>query len=142
MANGSLPWVGYNERMLRALFSLAASCYIIAALAVPGFWLAGDIRLPAAAWWPAYLAIELVLLGLPISGAVWQLVWRPAAALRAARPLHPARLISIVLAVIYAFLVVPAGCFIVLPHPVNLIAGCAVLAAAAIALLAYVARKR
>lgn len=128
--------------MLRALFSLAASCYIIAALTFPGLWLADSLRLSAAEWWPAYLAIELVLLGVPISAAVWQLVWQPAAALEAARPLHLPRLISIVLLVTYAFLVVPAGCFIVLPHPVNLIAGCAVLAIAAIAALAYLTYLR
>lgn len=128
--------------LLRALFSLAASCYIIASLVIPGFWLTDALRLPAAAWWAAYLAVELVLLGVPISAAVWQLVWQPAAALEAARPEHLPRLISIVLLVIYAFLVIPAGCFIALPHPVNLVAGCAVFAVSAIAALLYFAGKR
>lgn len=142
MANGILPWAGYNERMLRALFSLAASCYIIASLVIPGFWLSSVLRLPAAAWWAAYFGIELVLLGVPISAAVWQLVWAPAAALEAARPRHLPRLISIVLLVIYGFLVIPAGCFIVLAHPLNLVAGVAVFAASTIAALMYFAGKR
>ncbi|HET9096988.1 MAG TPA: hypothetical protein VFN37_10025 [Candidatus Baltobacteraceae bacterium] len=128
--------------MLRALFSLAASCYIIAALAIPGFWLSQSLRLRPAAWWPAYFGIELVLLGAPISAAVWQLVWQPAAALQAARPQHLPRLIGMVLLVIYAFLVVPAACFIALPRPVNLIAGCTVFGVSAVAALAYFAGRR
>lgn len=128
--------------MLRALFSLAASCYVIASLAIPGLWLARGVRLPAAAWWPAYFAVELVLLGIPIAAAVWQLVWQPAAALEAARPEHLPRLIALVLLVTYAFLVVPAACFIALPHPANLITGCGVLAAAAIGALARLGARR
>jgi hypothetical protein len=122
---------------MRALFSLIASCYIIAALVFPGFWLHDDVRLPLAAWWPAYLALELVFIGAPIAYAVWQLVWTPAAALQAVRPAHLGRLMSSVLLVVYGFLVIPAGCFISLPHRANLYAGFIALAAAAFAAMAY-----
>lgn len=127
---------------MRALFSLAASCYIIAALVFPGLWLMDDAHLALAAWWPAYLALELLLLGVPITYAVWQLVWAPAAALQAIRPTHLARLILAVLLVIYGFLVIPAGCFIALPHRVNVVAGCLVFAAAALATLLYLTYLR
>lgn len=122
---------------MRAVFSLIASCYIVAALVFPGLWLYGDVHLPPAAWWPVYLALELVLIGAPVLYAVWQLVWVPAAALDAARPLHFARLMSSVLAVVYGFLVIPAACFIALPHHANMYAGFAMLAIAAFTAMMY-----
>ncbi|HLI97883.1 MAG TPA: hypothetical protein VKT72_17580 [Candidatus Baltobacteraceae bacterium] len=128
--------------MLRAVFSLAASCYIIAALVFPGFWLADDLRLPPALWWPAYLCLEFVLLGLPISFAVWRLVWEPAASLQPLQASHFGRLASRTLAVIYGFLVVPAGCFISLPHRANLYPGFITFAAAAIASAVYLKYAR
>lgn len=131
-----------GRAVIRALFSLAASCYIIAALVFPGLWLIDDARLAPAAWWPAYLALELVLLGAPITYAVWQLVWAPAAALQAIRPTHLARLVLAVLLVVYGFLVIPAACFISLPHRVNLVAGCLSFAAAALVALLYLTYVR
>lgn len=128
--------------MMRALFSLAASCYIIAALVFPGLWLLDDVHLALAAWWPAYLAFELVLLGAPITYAVWQLVWAPAAALQVIRPTRLARLVLAVLLVIYGFLVIPAGCFISLPHRANVLAGCLAFAAAALVALLYLTYLR
>lgn len=125
---------------MRALFSLVASCYIIAALAFPGMWLAQGLRLPLAAWWAAYLALELLLVGAPVCYAVWQLVWAPAAALQVIRPTHLVRLVLIVLLLVYGFLVLPAACFISLPHPANVYAGFVTLAVAAfvtMGLLAY-----
>lgn len=128
--------------MLRALFSLAASCYIIAALAFPGLWLLHALRGAPAAWWPAYLLLEFVLVGIPVVYAVRQLVWAPAAALAAIRPAHLARLVLTVLLVVYGFLVLPAACFIALAHPENAIAGCAVFGVAAIATTAYLRYAR
>lgn len=128
--------------MLRAVLSLAASCYLIAALVVPGFWMRGDLRLPLAAWWPAYLALELVLVGVPVCAAVWELVWRPMAALEMTRPVHLTRLLGRTLAVVYGFLVIPAGCFMALAHPANVYAGCLVFASAAILTIVYLRGRR
>jgi hypothetical protein len=128
--------------MLRALFSLSASCYIIAALVFPGFWLAEDLRLPLVIWWPVYLAVELVLVGLPVSFAVWQLVWQPVSSLQTLQASHFTRLALRVLLVVYGFLVIPAGCFISLPHRANLYAGSIAFAAAALTTAAYVAYAR
>lgn len=128
--------------MLRALFSLAASCYIIAALVFPALWLRDAAHLPSAVWWPVYLGLELPLVGLPIAYAVWQLVWAPAAALEAIRPAHLARLVLMTLLVVYGFLVVPVACFIALRSPGNVVAGCAVFGAAAIGTMVYLRRAR
>ena len=130
------------EDSVRAIFSLAASCYIIAALVFPGFWLLDNLRLPLAVWWPVYLVLELVLVGLPICYAVWQLVWAPAAALQTVRPEHLGRLIGTVLLVVYGFLVIPAACFISLPHRANLYAGFLTFAAAALIAMMYFAYAR
>lgn len=127
---------------MRALFSLMASCYIIAALVFPGLWLNGGLHLPLASWWPAYLALELVLVGAPVSYAVWYLVWAPVAALKAARPVHLARLLGTALLVVYGFLIVPAGCFISLPHGANVYAGFIALAIAAFAAMGYLMYMR
>ncbi len=127
--------------LVRSLFSLAASCYIIAALALPGFWLFDDLRVPLALWWPAYLILELVLVGLPVSYAVWRLVWAPAASLQPLQASHFGRLGARVLAVVYGFLVIPAGCFISLPHRANLYAGCIAFAVAAIASTMYLSSQ-
>jgi hypothetical protein len=124
--------------LLRVLSSLAASAYIIAALVFPGFWLAEDARLPLAAWWPAYLVLELFLVGLPVSFAVWRLVWQPASFLKALEASHFARLAARVLVVVYGFLVIPAGCFISLPHRANLYAGFLTFAAAALVTMLYI----
>lgn len=123
--------------MLRALLSLVASCYIVAALVFPGFWLLNDLRLPPPAWWPVYLVLELVLVGVPVCAAVWELVWRPMAAFEATRPSHLMRLIGRTLAVVYGFLIVPAACFIALPHRANLYAGFLTFAAAALVTIVY-----
>lgn len=128
--------------MLRALLSLAASCYIVAALVFPGFWLLNDVRLAPGLWWPAYLALELMLVGVPVCAAVWELVWRPMSAFEATRPSHLMRLVGRTLAVVYGFLVIPAGCFIALPHRANLYAGCLAFAAAALVTAVYVRSGR
>jgi hypothetical protein len=127
---------------VRAIFSLAASCYIIAALVFPGFWLLDNARLSLAVWWPVYLALELVLVGSPICYAVWQLVWAPAAALQTVRPGHLWRLVVAVLLVVYGFLVIPAACFISLPHRANLYAGFLTFAAAALIAMLYLTYAR
>jgi hypothetical protein len=128
--------------MLRAVLSLAASCYIIAALVFPGFWLSEDVHLGLALWWPVYLVLELVLVGLPVLYAVWRLVWQPAASVQALQASHVTRLASAVLAIVYGFLVIPAGCFISLPHRANLYAGCIAFAAAALAAAGYLKYAR
>lgn len=122
--------------MLRAAFSLAASCYIFAGLLLPAMWLTG-LRLTLGAWWGLYAVTEIVCLGVPLALALWILVWRPAAQIQRVPPSRLLASTAMGLVPLFGFLVIPVGCFVSLPGSIGPIAGVSVFAASTLAAIAY-----
>lgn len=122
--------------MLRAVFSLAASCYIFAALLLPAMWLA-RLHPTLATWWGLYAVTEIACLGLPLALALWVLVWRPAAQIQQVPPSRLAASTAMGLVPLFGFLVIPVGCFVSLPGSTGAIAGCSVFGASALAAIGY-----
>ena len=111
-----------GEMLLRWLFSFAAACYIVAALALVPEWIRGQ-HLSAAGEWIAYLASETIALGALVLFSLWLLFSRAGAQ---NEPFHPARFLRLtatVLVPMFALLVVPFGCFAFIQGATGTIAG-------------------
>lgn len=122
------------EIVVRWLFSLAAACYIVASLT----FLPSAIRhahLHPAAEWAIYLLAELVVLGALVMLTLWWLVWQPGTEGKRFEPARFLGLNAIVLAPLFAVLVIPTGCFVFIPDGAGRIAGASVFAISIVTLL-------
>jgi hypothetical protein len=123
-----------REALVRWLFSLAAACYIVAALTFLPAWIRSRNLSPTSEW-VTYLVAELIALGVLVMFALWWLIGRPGTE---NQHFHPSRFLGLtatVLTPLFALLVIPIGCFIFIPGASGTIAGTAVFAISLIALL-------
>jgi len=112
-----------GDMLARWLFSFAAACYIVAALALLPEWIRGQ-NLSIAAEWTAYLAAEAIALGALVLCSLWLIFSRAGL-----------RLMLTVLAPLFGLLVVPYGCFIFIQGTPGTIAGASLFALSLAALL-------
>jgi hypothetical protein len=131
-----------GQMLVRWLFSFAAACYIVAALALVPEWIRAQ-RLSIAAEWIAYLAAEALALGALVLFSLWLLFARAG---EENEPFHPARFVRLtitVLAPLFALLVVPVGCFVLIQGAAGTIAGAGIFAFSLGALLiaSFTARR-
>jgi len=124
-----------GEMLVRWLFSFAAACYIVAALALLPQWIRAQ-HLSTAAEWVTYLVAEVIALGALVLFSIWWLFSRAGAENESLPPARFVRLTITVLAPLFALLVIPFGCFVFIQGRPGTIAGTAIFALSLIALLA------